>query len=192
MIQSRAVKYPFSLVRKEPDHSFLLIDTEAAESRWTLSHATKVLLYMFIVFGHFSEHAIQIYQIYGMGWIPKEAGGILGLWLPALAQAEVLHFAYNFFQLAGLLLLFSGFVGSARSWWKVAIAAQCWHFFEHLLLQVQWLLGIYLFGASQPMSLGQLLLPRAELHFIYNFVVFVPTIIGVMLYLLQQLKAHQK
>lgn len=150
--------------------------------RQPLVHAAKVWLYMVIVFGHFSEHAIQIYQIYGMGWIPSEAGGILGLWFPGLAEAEVLHFAYNSFQLAGLLLLLAGITGYARGWWKVAIVAQSWHFFEHLLLQVQWLTGIYLFGASQQMGIGQLVLPRAELHFLYNLIVFVPTIIATMLY----------
>lgn len=93
----------------------------------------QVWLYMIIVFGHFSEHVIQIYQIYGMGWIPKEAGGILGLWLPGLAESEVLHFAYNSFQLACLLLLLVGFTGSVRTWWKIAIMAQSWHFFEPLL-----------------------------------------------------------
>ena len=152
----------------------------------SLPHVAQVWLYMIIVFGHFSEHAIQIYQIYGMGWIPKEAGGILGLWLPALAQAEVLHFVYNSFQLAGLVLLLAGITGSARGWWKVAVAAQSWHFFEHFLLQVQWLAGLYLFGAAEQMSIGQLFLPRAELHFLYNFVVFVPTMIGTMLYFRQQ------
>lgn len=151
-----------------------------------LTHAAKVWLYMLIVFGHFSEHAIQIYQIYGMGWIPSEAGGILGLWFPALAEAEVLHFTYNTFQLAGLLLLFAGISGQARHWWKAAIVGQCWHFFEHLLLQVQWLTGIYLFGASQQMGIGQLFLPRAELHFLYNLIVFVPTIVGTMLYFHQR------
>ncbi|MEM7125078.1 MAG: hypothetical protein AAF702_02050 [Chloroflexota bacterium] len=155
-------------------------------NRFAWTHAAKVWLYMLIVFGHFSEHAIQIYQIYGLGWIPKEAGGILGLWFPGLAQAEVLHLAYNSFQLAGLLILLSGFVGGARLWWKAAIVAQSWHYIEHYLLQVQWITGIYLFGATEQMSIGQLFLPRAELHFIYNFVVFVPTIIGTILYF------HQK
>lgn len=174
------------------NYSFSPLPSRASHSYKALPHISKVWLYMLIVFGHFSEHAIQIYQIYGMGMSPKEAGGILGIWLPALAEAEVLHFTYNTFQLVGLFLLLGGMTGRARGWWKVAIVAQIWHAYEHLLLQVQWLTDFYLFGATQQMSIGQLLLPRAELHFIYNFVVFVPTIIGVVLYFLQEQKIAAK
>lgn len=148
-----------------------------------MPHVQKVWLYMVIVFGHFSEHLAQIYQIYIMGWLPKDSGGLLGFWFPALAQTEVLHFAYNGFQLAGLILLMAGFCGMAAGWWKVALIAQCWHFFEHMLLQVQWLTGIYLFGAAQQMGIGQLWFPRAELHLLYNVAVFLPTMIATMLYL---------
>jgi hypothetical protein len=51
-----------------------------------------------------------------------------------------------------------------------------------MLLQVQWLTGVYLFGASQQMGIGQLWFPRLELHFVYNMVVFLPTVIAVTLY----------
>lgn len=125
---------------------------------------------------------MQIYQVYILGWLPKEAGGILGLWYPWLASAEILHFVYNGLQLFGLAALWSGIRGRARPWWNVAVGAQVWHFFEHLLLQVQWLTGLYLFGASQQMGIGQLWLPRLELHFLYNMVVFLPTIIAAVLY----------
>lgn len=147
-----------------------------------LSHPAKLWLYMFIVFGHFSEHAMQLYQVYVMGWLPKESGGLLGLWFPALAQAEVLHFFYNGFQILGIMILLSGFSGTARRWWIVALVAQSWHMFEHALLQLQWLTGIYLFGASEQMGIGQLLLPRVELHFLYNLSVFIPTMIATMIY----------
>lgn len=150
-----------------------------------LSHPVKLWLYMFIVFGHFSEHALQLYQIYVLGWLPKESGGLLGLWYPALAEAEVLHFAYNGFQILGIIFLMYGFRGVARRWWMVALVAQSWHMFEHVLLQIQWLTGSYLFGASQQMGIGQLLLPRVELHFFYNMSVFIPTMIATMIYFSQ-------
>lgn len=145
-------------------------------------HALALWLYMVLVLGHWSEHVMQIYQVYILGWLPKQAGGILGLWYPWLAAAEILHFVYNGLQLAGLVALRPGIRGRARPWWNVALGAQVWHFFEHLLLQLQWLTGIYLFGASQQMGIGQLLLPRLELHFLYNLVVFLPTVVAFVLY----------
>ena len=50
-------------------------------------------------------------------------------------------------------------------------------------LQAQWLTGIYLFGAGKQTSIGELLLPRIELHFVYVTVVLVPTMVSVYLYL---------
>ncbi|MBV7334364.1 hypothetical protein KFU94_40240 [Chloroflexi bacterium TSY] len=150
-----------------------------------IEHHVALWLYMFIVFGHFSEHGLQIYQVYVMGWLPKEAGGLLGLWFPELAQAEVLHFVYNGFQLGGIIFLYAGFRGSAKIWWTMALGAQCWHMFEHVLLQIQWLTGQYLFGAAEQMGIGQLFLPRVELHFLYNMIVFIPTMIGTYLYFRQ-------
>jgi hypothetical protein len=145
-------------------------------------HERLLWLYMVIVLGHWSEHLMQIYQIYVLGWYPKEAGGVLGVWFPTLVTSEVLHFTYNLFLWGGILLLRPGFRGQARRWWNGALVLQSWHFFEHLLLQVQWLTGIYLFGATKQMSIGELWFPRVELHFMYNLIVFVPLIIGVILY----------
>jgi hypothetical protein len=143
-------------------------------------HERSLWLYMAIVLGHWLEHLIQVYQVYVLGWMPAAAGGVLGLWFPSLAESEVLHFTYNLLLFSGILLLRPGFAGRSRRWWNVAMAAQGWHFFEHLLLQVQWLVGIYLFGASQQVSIGQLWLPRVELHFLYNLIVFVPLMVGMI------------
>jgi hypothetical protein len=142
-------------------------------------HERVLWLYMVIVLGHWLEHLTQIYQVYVWGWLPKEAGGVLGLWFPSLAETEVLHFTYNLFLWGGILLLRPGFTGRARTWWHGALAVQSWHFFEHLLLQLQWATGIYLFGATQQTSIGQLWFPRVELHFAYNLIVFVPLVIGM-------------
>lgn len=145
-------------------------------------HERVLWIYMVIVAGHWLEHVTQVYQVYVMGWMPKAAGGVLGLWFPFLAASEILHFTYNLFLWGGIVLLLPGFVGRARSWWKGALAAQSWHFFEHILLQVQWLTGIYLFGAATQISIGQLWIPRVELHFLYNLIVFIPMVVAIYYY----------
>ena len=143
-------------------------------------HLRALSLFMLIVAGHWVEHLTQIYQIYILGWLPKEAGGVLGLWFPTLNSSEVLHFTYNLLLLGVILLLRPGFSGRSRKWWNGALIAQIWHFFEHVLLQVQWLTGVYLFGAAQQISIGQLWFPRPELHFVYNLIVFVPLVIAMI------------
>ena len=145
-------------------------------------HQQMLWLFMVIVLGHWLEHLAQIYQVYVLGWLPKEAGGALGYWFPEINAADVLHFTYNFFLWGGILLLQPGFRGQARHWWNGALAIQSWHFFEHALLQVQWLTGYYLFGAAKQISIGELWLPRMELHFGYNLLVFVPLVIAMYIY----------
>jgi hypothetical protein len=139
--------------------------------RW---HEVALWLYMVVVFAHWLEHIAQAYQVFVLGWARPDAGGVLGLWFPVLASSEVLHFAYNLILLAGLILLQPAFTGRARLLWNVALVIQAWHFYEHLLLQVQWLTGHYLFGAAQQTGILQLWIPRVELHFLYNTVVFLP------------------
>ncbi len=145
-------------------------------------HGRVLSVYMLIVFGHWAEHIAQAYQVYLLGWRPAEAGGVLGLWFPALAQSEILHFVYNLALLLGLIGLREGFRGRARSWWTAALVFQGWHFFEHFLLQLQWLTGFYFFGASQQTSLLQIWLPRVELHLLYNSIVFAPMVVALYLY----------
>jgi hypothetical protein len=143
-------------------------------------HERVLWLFMVIVLGHWLEHLLQVYQVYVLAWTPKQAGGALGLTFPALVESEVLHFTYNFLLWAGIWLMRPAFAGRARFWWTGALALQSWHFFEHLLLQVQWLTGIYLFGAPAQTSLLQLWFPRVELHFMYNLLVFVPMVLGMV------------
>lgn len=149
------------------------------------THLRALLLYSLVVLGHFAEHLVQAYQVYVLHWHPRIAGGILGLYYPKLAQNEVLHIAYNSAQLTGLILLWLGFQRSssaARRWWNVALVAQSWHFLEHVLLQVQYITGNYLFGASRQTSLLELFVPRVELHLTYNLLALIPTIIAVIFY----------
>jgi len=154
-------------------------------------HEVALWLYMVIVFGHWVEHVAQVYQVYVMGWMPQEAGGALGLWFPSLAETEILHFTYNLFLLGGIILLRSGFRGRARFWWNLALIAQGWHFFEHMLLQIQWLTGYYLFGAAEQSGIGQLWIPRVELHFLYNLIVFIPMVVGMVYYVRMEQQGEQ-
>jgi hypothetical protein len=158
---------------------------------WDVLNGTKHIralwLYMLVAGGHFFEHLVQISQVYLLGIAPKDAGGVLGQWLPGLATNEVLHMSYNSLQLTGLILLWPGFrhSGRAKIWWQIAIVAQIWHFLEHVLLQVQYLTGYYLFESVRQTSLLELFFPRVELHFIYNLLAFTPTVIALILYLHQ-------
>lgn len=158
------------------------------EPRWSLSpqRYTQVLwIYMVIVFGHWVEHLAQIYQIYAMGWMPAKAGGFLGYLFPAINSSEVLHFTYNSLLLAGLTLLLPGMTGRARRSWIMAAAAQSWHWFEHFLLQIQWLTGIYLYGGPKQASVLEYWFPRPELHFVYNLIVFVPMMVALFHFMRQ-------
>lgn len=147
-------------------------------------HSLALWVYLLLVIGHFSEHVAQLYQVIILGWTSREAGGLLGLQFSGLAEAELLHTAYNSFQLTGLLVLAFGFEKSkiARRWWFVALIMQSWHWLEHVLLQVQYLTGYYLFNAEKQTSLLEWFFPRIELHFVYNLLVFIPTILAISIY----------
>jgi hypothetical protein len=134
---------------------------------------------MAIVLGHWAEHLAQALQIYVLHWPELEARGVVGLWFPWLVDAEVLHYGYALLMLVGLWALRTGFVGRAARWWMLAFWIQFWHHIEHALLQVQVVAGRNLFDAPVPMSIAQLVLPRVELHMIYNTIVFVPMIIAM-------------
>jgi hypothetical protein len=146
-------------------------------------HAPALWIYMMVIVAHWLEHVLQIYQIYGLGWAPSTAGGILGVIYPQLIESETLHFVYDFIQWAGIIVLLPGFFGRARTIWAIAMIFQTWHYIEHVLLMGQYLSGYYLFGAPHQISILQLWFPRAELHFVYNLLVFVPMVIAVHYYI---------
>ena len=147
-----------------------------------------IVAFMVVAGGHFAEHLVQIFQYAILDWPAKQAGGVLGLWFPGLAASEYLHSGWNTLQLTGLILLWPLFrsKGKAALFWKLAIIAQSWHWLEHVLLQIQYLTGYYLFNAIKQQSLLELFFPRIELHFIYNLLSFTPTLIAVLLYLYQE------
>lgn len=159
--------------------------------RWLLDelngrlHARALAVYAALVASHFLEHLAQIAQVFALGWARPEAGGLLGLAFPGLAMAEVLHTAWNSLQLTGLILLLPGFWGRGRAagWWRLALALQTWHWFEHAFLQVQYATGVYFYGAIKQMSVLERFVPRIELHFAYNLLVVVPTVVAIVLVL---------
>lgn len=137
------------------------------------SASRRLLLGVFavVVLAHSFEHVLQAAQIWWLGWQPADAGGALGLVAPQAVESEVLHTAYNIVVLAGIVGLVAIFGGRARRWAWVALIAQSWHVFEHLLLWLQALTGARPFGTQAPSSVVQLLVPRVELHLAYNAVV---------------------
>ena len=154
---------------------------ERLNGRW---HERALQGFMAVVLAHWAEHLAQALQVYVLRWPAAEARGVLGLWFPWLVDSEALHYGYALVMLAGLWVLRPGFVGRARVWWMVAFWVQFWHHIEHALLQAQVIAGRNLFDAPVPMSLAQLVIPRIELHMIYNTIVFVPMIVAMYLHLL--------
>jgi hypothetical protein len=149
----------------------------------TRYHKQALLAYLAIVLAHWVEHLAQAFQIFVLGWERPAAGGFLGLIFPWLVTSESLHYFYAIVMLIGLLLLRPGFVGAARRWWDAALVIQFWHHVEHALLLGQAIAGTTLFGADKPTSIVQLIVPRVELHLIYNALVFAPMVVAMYLHL---------
>jgi hypothetical protein len=143
-------------------------------------HELALRIFLAIVLAHWAEHLLQAFQIYALGWPVPEARGLLGHFFPWLVSSELLHYGYALVMLAGIWLLRPGFTGDRdRQWWTIALAVQFFHHFEHLLLQMQAVLGEPFFGRPVPTSLVQLWVPRVELHLFYNTIVFVPMMIAM-------------
>ncbi|WP_304454044.1 hypothetical protein [Nocardiopsis sp. YSL2] len=145
-------------------------------------HRLCLRLFLVIVLAHWAEHIVQAVQIYVMDWPVPEARGLLGMPFPWLVTSEWLHYGYAFVMLVGLLLLLPGFTGRSKAWWITALLVQVWHHFEHLLLLTQAISGVNIAGMDAPTSLIQLLIPRVELHLLYNSVVFVPMVVAMYLH----------
>ncbi len=149
-------------------------------SQW---HEKAMWIFTVIVIGHWAEHLVQAFQIYVLHWPVKHALGVLGMVWPVLVHSEVLHYAYALVMLVGFLLLRPGMRGKSLVWWNVALAVQMWHHFEHALLFGQAAAHHPLFGSPVPISLVQLVIPRVELHLIYNAIVTVPMTISMIWHL---------
>ena len=155
-------------------------------------HETALRVFMAIVLAHWAEHLLQATQIYVLGWPVPEARGALGYFFPALISSELLHYGYALVMLAGLWILRPGFTApDDRRWWTIALAIQFFHHIEHFLLQGQYLLGENLFGRPVPTSIVQLWVPRVELHFFYNTIVFVPMVVAMYFHMFPRADARR-
>jgi hypothetical protein len=94
-----------------------------------------------------------------------------------------MHYGYAIVMLVGLVVLRHGFHGRSRTWWLASMWIQVWHHFEHLLLLIQSATGQHLLGKPVVTSIAQLIFPRVELHLFYNFVVFVPMVVAMVLHM---------
>jgi hypothetical protein len=148
----------------------------ALNGRW---HAWAMPAFAFIVIAHWLEHLLQAAQIFLLGWPRPTALGALGMLWPWLVSSEWMHYLYALVMLLGLIALRPGTFGLARTWWSIALAIQVWHHFEHALLLGQALAMYPLFGATVPTSVAQIVLPRVELHLLYNVVVTVPMVVAM-------------
>lgn len=148
----------------------------------TRSHRLCLWLFMAVVLAHWAEHLVQAVQIYVLAWPLPEARGLLGVPFPWLVTSEWMHYGYALVMLAGLMALLPGFTGRSRVWWQISLGIQVWHHLEHLLLLVQALAGANLAGRPAPTSLIQFLIPRVELHLLYNALVFAPMVVAVYLH----------
>jgi hypothetical protein len=142
-------------------------------------HKRALQVFMFIVLAHWGEHLFQAYQVYVMGWPRPKALGMLGLLYPWLVKSETLHYGYAIVMLIGLWILRKGFTGVAYKWWMVSFAIQFWHHIEHAALQYQAITHHYWFNSPVPTSFLQLVIPRVELHLMYNTLVFIPMVIAM-------------
>jgi hypothetical protein len=143
-------------------------------------HRAALWTFMAIVVAHWAEHLLQAFQIWGLGWARPDARGALGLVFPWVVSSESLHYFYAIVMLGGLILLRPGFAGRSRTWWNVALGIQFWHHIEHFLLLGQVVVGANLLGKAVPTSVVQLVIPRVELHLIYNVLVFIPMVIAMI------------
>ncbi len=133
-----------------------------------------------IVVGHFLEHISQIGQLYLLHWPRATSLGILGMWHPEVVMNESLHYSLALFMLLGLTY-FNQFVqpGLGKKLWELTMWLQFLHYLEHWNLVLQKVYGVYLYSANKPMSFGEIWLPRAELHFIYNAIVLVGMLVSL-------------
>jgi hypothetical protein len=148
----------------------------------TSGHKLGLGVFLVIVLAHWAEHIAQAIQIWVLGWPVPDSRGVLGVWFPWLVKSEAMHYGYAIIMLVALFALRGGFTGTARTWWTIALGIQFWHHIEHLLLLGQAVFGANLLGKPAPTSIAQLLIPRVELHLLYNSIVFIPMIVAMYMH----------
>jgi hypothetical protein len=149
---------------------------DSLNTRW---HKPALQAFMVIVLFHWMEHIVQAYQFFVLNWSRPMSMGVVGMYYPWLMKSEVLHYGFALVMVIGLWVLRKGFTGTSRKWWMAAFWIQFFHHFEHLILFYQAQTGQYWFGGSVPTSIGQIWIPRIELHLIYNALVFIPMVVAM-------------
>lgn len=127
-----------------------------------------------IVVMHLAEHIAQTIQLWVFHLPRPECLGLVGYFVPSLMRSEWLHYLYAYFMAVGLIFHAKYFRGLAGKYWRLAMGLSVYHTIEHSLLLSQALLGHNLWGSSVPISIGQLFIPRIELHLLYNLIIVVP------------------
>jgi len=155
-------------------------------------HKQALQLFLAIVIFHWAEHIVQAYQFFVMKMPRQMSMGILGMYYPWLMKSEVLHYGFALVMLIGLWVLRKAFVGTAYTWWMVSFWIQFWHHFEHFILFYQAQTQHFWFGGKVPTSIGQIWVPRIELHLFYNTIVFIPMMIGMYYHLYPPAKDAMK
>ena len=149
---------------------------ESLNTRW---HKVALQIFLVVVLFHWLEHIVQAYQAFVLHWPRPMSMGILGMYYPWLMKTETLHYGFAVVMLIGLWVLRKGFTGRSHTWWMVSFWIQFWHHFEHFILFYQAQTHRYWFGGSVPTSIGQIWIPRIELHLMYNALVFIPMVIAM-------------
>ena len=149
---------------------------ENINTRW---HKVALLSFAVIVLFHWLEHIVQAYQFFVMHWTRPMSMGLLGMYYPWLMKTETLHYGFALVMVIGLWVLRKGFTGTSYKWWMAAFWIQFYHHFEHLILFYQAQTHRYWFGGTVPTSIGQIWIPRIELHLIYNALVFIPMVVAM-------------
>lgn len=149
---------------------------DSLNTRW---HKAALMAFGVIVLFHWAEHLVQAYQAFVLHWPRAMSMGIVGMYYPWLMKSEVLHYGFALVMLIGLWVLRKAFTGMSYRWWMAAFWIQFWHHFEHLILLIQAQTHHYWFGGKVPTSVGQIWIPRIELHLIYNAIVFIPMVIAM-------------
>lgn len=144
-------------------------------------HGRALLAFGAIVVAHWAEHVAQAFQIWGLGYKPSAAHGLIGAEWPWLVTSEWLHYLFALVMLVGIAALRPGFSGRSKTFWTIALVIQIWHFFEHQILFIQAQTHHYWFGGKVPTSVLQQFWPmdRVQLHLVYNTLVTIPMVVAM-------------
>ena len=162
-------------IREIRTHPFAGL-TEQLNTRW---HKAALLSFAAIVLFHWAEHIVQAYQFFVLHWSRPMSMGLVGMYYPWLMKSEVLHYGFALVMLIFLWVLRKGFTGTSYTWWMVSFWIQFWHHIEHFILFYQAQTQRFWFGGTVPTSVGQIWIPRIELHLIYNALVFIPMVVAM-------------